>query len=234
MAITPLSTAPNRSMDPLTFSDVSDEWVAGLALFTTEVNATVVTMNTLLTNTTTQASNALASKDAAAISAAAAAASAAAAATTAGATKWNAATNYAQGASVWSPTNFLTYRRRSAGTSATDPGLGVGDPTNWQLLSGKQGMPAVTVSSNTTTQDGIHYVMGPPPGGPGSLVVYTLSLNPNPVDQEAIQITNLSGRRTMLIDPGAKKIRDEFGIMKMDDYTFSRQLTYIAARSAWV
>jgi hypothetical protein len=45
---------------------------------------------------------------------------------------WNPSTNYALGQNAISPTNFQTYRRRVAGTSATDP---ASDATNWTAVA---------------------------------------------------------------------------------------------------
>jgi hypothetical protein len=58
--------------------------------------------------------------------------SAATAGLTANALVWNPSTNYALGQNAISPTNFQTYRRRVAGTSATDP---VSDATNWAAVA---------------------------------------------------------------------------------------------------
>lgn len=66
-------------------------------------------------------------------SAAEAEAAAEAAAQTANVVAWEGSTYYSVGATVWDTTNFLTYRRKTAGYSPTRPGL---DPTNWQLLTG--------------------------------------------------------------------------------------------------
>lgn len=60
-------------------------------------------------------------------------ATAAAVAMTANVTAWSATTAYAVGNCVFDTTNFLTYRRKVAGTTATRPGL---DTTNWALLTG--------------------------------------------------------------------------------------------------
>lgn len=54
-------------------------------------------------------------------------------ASVAGVTSWSAATNYTVGKCVFDPINFLTYRRKVAGITATRPGL---DSTNWALLTG--------------------------------------------------------------------------------------------------
>lgn len=64
-----------------------------------------------------------------------AAASATAAAAIAGASKWLAATNYAEGAVVYSPTNYIAYRRKApGGVNATDPAAD-NTRTYWQPIS---------------------------------------------------------------------------------------------------
>jgi hypothetical protein len=70
---------------------------------------------------------------AASASAAAAAASELAAANTANVAAWVSGTTYAVGVNRYDTTDFLTYRRKTAGAGTTRPGL---DPTNWQLLTG--------------------------------------------------------------------------------------------------
>jgi hypothetical protein len=49
------------------------------------------------------------------------------------ATEWSASVNYTIGKVVYSPISFQSYRRKVAGTSATDPSL---DVDNWAALSG--------------------------------------------------------------------------------------------------
>lgn len=81
-----------------------------------------------------------------AASAAAANASAAAAALASGVTKWVSGTTYGDGVNVWSPTNFLTYRRKVAGAGTTDP---ISDPANWQIML--PDLVPVIVSATTHT-----------------------------------------------------------------------------------
>ena len=47
-------------------------------------------------------------------------------------TQWNAATAYVVGDRVWSPIDYQTYRRKTNGTTATDPSA---DTTNWANIS---------------------------------------------------------------------------------------------------
>jgi hypothetical protein len=75
--------------------------------------------------------------DADAVSSAASAATASAAATSAvasaNATQWVSGTTYTAGAVVWSPINYLTFRRKTTGGGTTDPSL---DSTNWAQVAG--------------------------------------------------------------------------------------------------
>jgi hypothetical protein len=119
MAITPLPDAPLTTDNPVVFNTKAFAWVASLGTFTTQANALAIDVST----------DALAA-DASKIDAQAAAASAVAAAN---ATKWASGTSYAEGAVVWSPITFLSYRRKTAGSGTTDPSL---DSTNWAQVAG--------------------------------------------------------------------------------------------------
>jgi hypothetical protein len=118
MPITALPTPPSRQ-DPTNFNDRADAFLGALPQFQSEANTLQTDVN--------------ANQLAATYSATLAAASELAAANTAGATLWVSGTTYAVGANRFSPINFLTYRRKTAGAGTTDPSL---DATNWQLLTG--------------------------------------------------------------------------------------------------
>jgi hypothetical protein len=123
--------APPQTSSPSTFDTLADAWLASLPTFVTETN---IVAGEVINNrdisiaqagtATTQASNAATSASNALISANNSAASASV-------TKWLNTTSYTQGAIVWSPINFQTYRNKVAGVNATDPSL---YPTGWQLL----------------------------------------------------------------------------------------------------
>lgn len=118
MPISALPTPPSRQ-DPTNFNDRADAFLGALPQFQTEANTLQDDVN--------------AKQIAAASSATNAAASELAAANTAGATIWVSGTTYAIGANRFSPINFRTYRRKTAGAGTTDPST---DATNWQLLTG--------------------------------------------------------------------------------------------------
>lgn len=71
---------------------------------------------------------------------------AAALAETRGAIKWISGTSYADGFTVWSPANFMTYRRKGAGAGTTDPSA---DSANWQELTFRPKITREARSSNT-------------------------------------------------------------------------------------
>lgn len=60
-----------------------------------------------------------------------------AAETAAGATKWISGTTYAQGDVTWSPIDYQSYRRKTAGAGTTDPSA---DSTNWERLRAGSGL----------------------------------------------------------------------------------------------
>lgn len=71
---------------------------------------------------------------------------AAALAETRGAIKWISGTSYADGFTVWSPINFMTYRRKGAGGGTTDPSA---DSANWQELTFRPKITRDARTSNT-------------------------------------------------------------------------------------
>lgn len=102
--ISPLPVAPTRQ-DPVNFSARADAFVAALPLFRKQANDLALYVEATL----------FASEQAA------------------NATLWDANTAYVEGQVVYSPITYLSYRRKIAGTTPTDPS---NDTTNWVLLSG--------------------------------------------------------------------------------------------------
>lgn len=141
MPITALPTPPTRA-DAANFAVRADAFLGALPTFASEANALQTEVNAKELAAANSATNAATSATNAANSASAAASSASAASATAGVTAWSAATAYTVGWNVYDTTDFLTYRRKVAGTTATRPGL---DTTNWELISGN-----VTLASNQT------------------------------------------------------------------------------------
>lgn len=118
MAITPLPTPPSRD-DPTNFATRADAFLGALPDFATEANALAVSVNADAVSADADAT--------------AAAASAAAATAAANVTKWVSGTTYTEGVVVWSPINYLSYRRKSTGVGTTDPSA---DATNWAQAAG--------------------------------------------------------------------------------------------------
>lgn len=126
MTITALPAPPEPTDTASEFNTKAFAWVAALDNFVVEVNDAANDFNGDVTIAWTSA-------DTAAAAAAAAAASAANAAVAAAVTKWISGTTYAEGANVWSPADFQTYRRKSTGGGATDPAA---DSANWEQITG--------------------------------------------------------------------------------------------------
>jgi len=118
MAVTPLPIPPSRA-DAENFAERADDFLGALPTFATELNVLQADVNTKQTLAASSETNA--------------AASALASANTADATIWVSGTTYSIGVNRFSPINFLTYRRKTAGAGTTDPSL---DSTNWTLLTG--------------------------------------------------------------------------------------------------
>ena len=148
MAITPLPTPPSRD-DPANFATRADAFLGALPDFATEANALAVDVND---DAAAAAASAVDAEDA--VTAAEAAAAGAAAA--ANVTKWVSGTTYNEGAVVWSPITYLTYRRKSTGGGTTDPSAdsanyaqaaGTGDVT----LAGAQTITGTKTFSGTSS-----------------------------------------------------------------------------------
>jgi hypothetical protein len=117
MALSPLPVPPSKA-DPVNFSTRADAFLGALPTFQAEANALQTDVNAKQTQAATSATNAAASE--------------AAAAATADASIWISGTTYAIGDNRFSPTNFLTYRRKTNGAGTTDP---ISDSTNWTLVA---------------------------------------------------------------------------------------------------
>lgn len=139
---------PSRGDNPTDFASKADGIMAWLGVAWPELSTAVSWFNSIAVQV--------------AADAAAAAASAAASAASANAVRWVSGTTYAQDAVVISPTNYLSYRRKTAGGGTTDPSS---DSTNWAVLvsggdvtqTGSQTLTNKTLSSpaidGTITED---------------------------------------------------------------------------------
>lgn len=142
--ITSLGTPPQTS-DPTNFDARADALLGpapgGLPNLVTELNIAGVQITAAESNAIAQA--------------AAAASSAAAAQALAGAVAFNAGTTYLQYQASISTVNLLTYRRKTAGSSATDPSA---DSTNW-VNTGLPPVILVRTAVNFTAVAGTTYIL---------------------------------------------------------------------------
>ncbi len=125
MSVTALPTPVPQRSDPVNFAARADAFLTALPTFGTECNALQADVNAKQTAAATSATNAATSETNAAASATAAGVSSQVVA-------WVSGTTYAVGNVRYSPANFRTYRRITAGAGTTDPGS---DSANWLLLS---------------------------------------------------------------------------------------------------
>jgi hypothetical protein len=140
-------TAPDRA-DRVTFA-------ARAEAFTNWMKTVAAQMQTLATGMYNNAVDAFNSATNSAISANASAASAAAAQALTGAVAFNSGTTYTLYQAAISTVNLLTYRRKTAGSSATDPSA---DSTNW-VNTGLPPVVVVRTGVNTTMLPGVYYVI---------------------------------------------------------------------------
>lgn len=121
-AYTPLPTPVPQRDNPTNFATRADAFLAALPDYQTELDAIGDAAYDNAVDAQTNATAAAASAAAADAAKVAAQYAQQQAAQYAGAAMWVAATNYATGATVWSPTSGLTYRRKApGGVDATDP-----------------------------------------------------------------------------------------------------------------
>ena len=155
-SLTAPGTAPDRS-DRATFSARATAFATWMATAVTEFAA-------LATNVYNNAVDAYNNTVAAAVSAVQAAASATAAAAAAACSIWITGTTYAIGDVRFSPSNFQSYRRKTAGAGSTDP---ASDTTNWARVQTGLGLGGSTITGSVTltnASNGAQYVT---PTGPG-------------------------------------------------------------------
>ena len=143
--ITALPTAPSRAR-PSTFAAEGDAFLAALATFVTEVNASGDYIDGIGTSVDTDATAAAASATAAATSETNAANSATAAANSAAsnASAWSSGASYSIGTLVYSTVDYKTYRAITTHSGeTTDPSS---DTTNWVGLAGVSTGKAIAMS----------------------------------------------------------------------------------------
>ena len=121
----------------------------------------------------------------------AAATSAQTAAGISGAPQWVAG-DYAFGTFVWSPLSLLTYRRKTAGVTAStvDPSI---DTVGWKLAGSVMSMPQIelTTAGPHNLAVGIHYIVK----HPDAVCLMPAGAAP----QEQVRVTNRSGDTKVLL-----------------------------------
>lgn len=161
--ITALPTAPSRAR-PSTFAAEGDAFLAALATFVTEVNASGTYIDGVGATVDTDATAAAASAAAASTSETNAANSATAASNSAASVAsgaWSSGASYSVGTIVYSPITYLSYRAITTHSGeTTDPS---NDATNWVALGGIYGLTASAAELNkldgaTVTTAEINYL----------------------------------------------------------------------------
>lgn len=219
--ITALSTPPSRS-DPTTFAARGDTFLGELPGFATETNAVATNVYSNAVDALNQATNAAASSSSAYSYSQAAAASASAAAAASGAVLWVSGTTYAIGDVVWSPTTYLSYRRKTAGAGTTDPST---DGTNWALIGAPASLPTQVIATNTTAVASTHYIF---------TASLALLLPLAPSIGTVVRFTDLSGTTTSSINPNGEKIRGATGTMLLNIAFAEATLEYTGSTLGWV
>jgi hypothetical protein len=209
--ITPLPPAPLRSQ-PESFASDAETYLSALAPFATEANALASDVNAKQTTASAAANSAIAAQ--------------AASEAAANASIWVSGTTYAVGNVRFSPINFKSYRRKTAGAGTTDPSA---DSTNWQLLtslgdvdlSSTQTLTNKTISGSSNTITNISLtagVTGTLPvanGGTGSTTAAGARSNIGAA--AATDTVNLTGAQTV---EGVKTLSNKL-LLSNDGFSFS-------------
>jgi len=157
--ITALPTPPSRA-DSANFAARGDAFLGALPTFRSETNALGTNVYSNAVEVANSASSAASAATSAANSAASASASAQAATIASGVSMWVSGQTYQAGVSVYSPENYLTYRRTASapGASSVDPST---DATRWvgisgtvQSLSGSGGSTGMTLTGGPISTTG--------------------------------------------------------------------------------
>lgn len=214
--IAALPTPPSRS-DSANFAARGDAFLGALPTFRTEANAVAA-------NVYANAVEADADAVAADASATLAANSAAAAAASVGSAQWVSGTTYNAGQVVWSPANFLTYRRKTTGAGTTDPSL---DATNWapQLPAATPTLNVVTGTTQTASA-GNHYVLT-------NVAATTVTLPASPSVGDIVWVTVGNGLTTNIVARNGNKIQSLAEDLTLNATYAAVQMRYINATIGW-
>ena len=160
--ISTLPPAPSRQQSPEAFVLAADKHVASLTVMVRELNTAFDQVDASVARADADAVATAADRVATRADRTAAQTSAELAAGYAGAAPWSAATVYAADAVVYSTTNRMLYRRKAAGSSATDPAA---DPGNWASVVLAVSGNAVWHAGNFNPADYLPIVGGALRGG---------------------------------------------------------------------
>ena len=227
MAVIPTPTIPNigpapTTSDPTSFDSRADVFLGQLPAWGVAVQSVGAAAQANATEAGAQATVAGQQATAAAQQAYQAQLAVGAAQAVAGATPWVSGTYYAQYAVVISPANGQNYRRRTAGSSATDPSL---DPGNWFALLLSQQYPVQFISTDTAATAGVQYIF---------TASCKLTLPSNPSVSDVVIFNNESGTITCRIDPNGKSIRGDSSVMTIDSITAMMTLKYSGPTFGWI
>jgi len=191
------------------------------ATFSARAFAMVAWFATMVSEMTSALSNVYNNASEAYSSGMSAAASQAAATAVAGAALFNSGATYAAGQAAVSAVNYLTYRRTTAGSGATDPANDTGG--TWVNV----GLPPVTivdVSADTTMVAGMIY---------RASASCTLTLPASPARGDAVTVCKTAVGITLTIGRNSHKIRTlaENGSVTTKDRYYT--LCYVDATVGW-
>ena len=215
MPITPFPATPPSTSDPANFDARGDALLGHLPVFVADANALQEDVNA---KAVIVSANALAAQQASNAAQQAVVDAAAAA----GATKWIPGDAYTQGAVVWSPANYLNYRRKVAGAGATDPSL---DAANWALMGAPLAAPIEFIDVDTAAQAGVHYIF---------TAALTLIFPEDPPVRSVVQFTDLSDTGLAELDPNGELMRGAAGIVHLTQRRISRAVIFSGTQKGWV
>lgn len=101
--------------------------------------------------------------------------------------KWVSGTTYAEGDVRWSPANYQTYRRKSAGAGATDPSA---DTTNWAAIN--DFVLTIVTGTSHSASAGQDLVLT-------NAALTTVTLPATPVSGNRIRVTVCNGLLTNVV-----------------------------------
>lgn len=134
--------------------------------------------------------------------------------------------DYAFGTFVWSPLSLLTYRRKTAGVTAStvDPSI---DTVGWKLAGSVMSMPQIelTTAGPHNLAVGIHYIVK----HPDAVCLMPAGAAP----QEQVRVTNKSGDTRVLLMRNGSTFNNEVEDITLDSRGIDKTFTK-AAGNTWL